>query len=153
MKPLNDTEVDFVIKWLKFLSDYLYADGNGLSKEEVLENQKYYDIMRIRYYYDMDTEALMQEYLSNQTTNTLISVKKSASMSKSVINSRNLGTIKKRKTQKRKNTSQDNSEIILRILRMRSGTKVFLKQQMEERAKKQATASSALEDTQSNAET
>ena len=101
----------------------------------------------------METETLMQEYLSNQITNTLTPVKKSASMSKSVLNSRNLGTIKKRKTQKRKNTNQDNSEIILRILRMRSGTKGFLKQQMEERAKKQATASSALEDTQSNAET
>src|SRR5436190_18339351 len=97
--------------------------------------------MRIRYYYDMDTEALMQEYLSNQITNTLTPVKKSASMSKSLINSRNLGTIKKRKTQKRKNTNQDNSEIILRILRMRPGTKAFLKKQMEERAKKQLAAS------------
>ncbi len=87
----------------------------------------------------METEALMQEYLSSQITNTL-TVKKSASVSKSVMDSRNLGTIKKRKTQKRKNTNQkDNSEIILRILRMRSGTKVFLKQQMEERAKKQDT--------------
>jgi len=83
----------------------------------------------------METEALMQEYLSSQITNTL-----TENVSKSVMDSRNLGTIKKRKTQKRKNTNQkDNSEIILRILRMRSGTKVFLKQQMEERAKKQDT--------------
>ncbi|RGB39698.1 hypothetical protein C1646_602802, partial [Rhizophagus diaphanus] len=131
MKPLNDTEVDTVIKWLKFLHNYLHADGNGLSKDEVLENQKYLLILQIRYYYDMETETLMQEYLSNQITNTLTPVKKSASMSKSVLNSRNLGTIKKRKTQKRNNTNQDNSEIILRILRMRSGTKTFLKQQME----------------------
>ncbi|GBB88076.1 hypothetical protein RclHR1_14600003 [Rhizophagus clarus] len=146
MKPLNDTEVDIVIKWLKFLHNYLHADGNGLSKDEVLENPKYLLILQIRYFYDMETEALMQEYLRNQITNTLTPVKKSASMSKSVINSRNLGTIKKRKTQKRKNTIQDNSEIILRILRMRSGTKTFLKQQMEERARRQAAASSALED-------
>ncbi|CAG8589825.1 11649_t:CDS:10 [Funneliformis caledonium] len=115
MKPLNDTEVDVVIKWLKFLHNYLHADGNGLSKEEVLENQN------------------------------TITVKKSESISKSVMNSRNLGTIKNRKSQKRKNTSQDNSEIILRILRMRSGTKVFLKQQMEERAKKQAISSQNLD--------
>jgi len=87
----------------------------------------------------METEALMQEYLSSQITNTL-TVKKSASVSKSVMDSRNLGTIKNRKTQKRKNINQKgNSEIILRILRMRTGTKVFLKQQLEERAKKQVT--------------
>ncbi len=91
--------------------------------------------MSIRYYYDMETEALMQEYLSSQITNTI-----TENVSKSVMDSRNLGTIKKRKTQKRKNINQKgNGEIILRILRMRTGTKVFLKQQMEERAKKQVT--------------
>jgi len=83
----------------------------------------------------METEALMQEYLSSQITNTI-----TENVSKSVMDSRNLGTIKKRKTQKRKNINQKgNGEIILRILRMRTGTKVFLKQQLEERAKKQVT--------------
>ncbi|CAJ0763272.1 4988_t:CDS:2, partial [Entrophospora sp. SA101] len=136
LKPLNDEELEVVYKWLKFLGDYLHANGNGVSKEEVLFNLKYHEIMKIQYYYVMDKESLKQDFLQIKITSSLNPKKKSLSASKSVLHQRNLGTIKHRKSEKRKHNQHDDGEIILRILRMHPGTKAFLKEQMEERAKK-----------------
>ena len=73
MKPLSDKEVDIVFKWLKvrcffffwflaltdclfkFLRDYFYANGEGPVPQEALQNQKYRDILNIRFYYDLHT--------------------------------------------------------------------------------------------------
>ena len=55
MKPLSDKEVDIVFKWLKFLRDYFYAGGEGPVALEVLQNQKYRDVVSIRLYYDWHT--------------------------------------------------------------------------------------------------
>ena len=72
MRPLSDKEVDIVFKWLKvcvgasrvsgadtyllqFLRDYFHAGGEGPVPLEVLQNQKYRDIISIRLYYDMHT--------------------------------------------------------------------------------------------------
>jgi hypothetical protein len=52
MKPLSDKEVDIVFKWLKFLRDYFYANGEGPVPLENLQNQKYRDVVSIRLYYD-----------------------------------------------------------------------------------------------------
>ncbi|CAG8466900.1 6261_t:CDS:10 [Acaulospora morrowiae] len=141
MKPLTDSEIDVVYKWLKFLRQYLHADGNGVSLE-VLENAKYHEIFRIQMFYDNDSEGLMQEYLRLQIENAISPKKKSLHLNKSVLNQRNLGTIKKRKNEKRNKNTHDDGDLILRILRMRPGTKGFLKQQMEERSKRLAAASS-----------
>ncbi|CAG8475134.1 20696_t:CDS:2 [Dentiscutata erythropus] len=146
MKSLSDNELMIVLKWLQFLKQYLYADGLGV-QSDILENQKYKEISKIDKLYHMETENLMQEYLNNQIIGSLDVKKGSLSASKSVLHQRNLGTIKKRKSEKRqKNDRQDNGEIILRILRMRAGnkTKAFLKQQVEERIKKSTTNASSL---------
>jgi hypothetical protein len=52
---------------------------------------------------------------------------------KSVYQQKNLGTIRKRKKEKREEKKQDpsNGEIILRILRMRPNTRDFIAQQMQ----------------------
>ncbi|CAG8623658.1 26241_t:CDS:2, partial [Racocetra persica] len=141
LKPLSDNELMIVLNWLQFLKQYLYADGNGVSSE-ILEIQRYKEISQIDKLYNLDTEQLMQEYLNNQIINTLDPQKGQLKASKSVLQQRNLGTIKKRKSEKRqKHERQDHGEVILRILRMRSGnkTKTFLKQQVEDRLKKSAT--------------
>lgn len=39
----------------KFLRDYFYANGEGPVPQEVLQNQKYRDILSIRLYYDWHT--------------------------------------------------------------------------------------------------
>lgn len=54
MKPLSDKEVDIVFKWLKFLRDFFYAEGEGIPLE-TLQNQKYRDVVSIRLYYDWST--------------------------------------------------------------------------------------------------
>ncbi|KZO97576.1 hypothetical protein CALVIDRAFT_479858 [Calocera viscosa TUFC12733] len=131
MKPLSDKEVDIVFKWLKFLNNYFYADGDGLPLE-LLQNQRYRDIMSIRLYYDWHSDSLMEECvrMMNQRLRIAPSLRKRG---KSVYQQKNLGTIKKRKREKREEKKQEpsNGEIILRILRMRPNTRDFIAQQMQ----------------------
>ncbi|KAF8889044.1 hypothetical protein BD779DRAFT_1521688 [Infundibulicybe gibba] len=137
MKPLSDKEVDIVFKWLKFLRDYFYAGGEGPVPLEVLQNQKYRDVVSIRLYYDWHTDALMEECvrMMQQSLRSSPTMKKRA---KSVYSQRNLGTIKERKKEKREEKEVTNGETIMRILRMRSGTSEFIAQQLQIMAAMQA---------------
>ncbi|KAK7039232.1 hypothetical protein VNI00_010137 [Paramarasmius palmivorus] len=129
MKPLSDKEVDIVFKWLKFLRDYFHADGEGPVPLEVLQNQKYRDVMSIRLYYDWTTDALMEECVRMMQQ----SLRSSSVMSraKSVYQQRNLGTIKKRKKEKQQEKEVTNGQTIMQILRMRPGTSEFIAQQLQ----------------------
>lgn len=132
MKPLGGKEVDIVLKWLKFLTNFFHADGEGVSIED-LHNQKYKEIWSIGFFYDQHTDTLMEEcvramqqQLKRETNN------KSVSRNKSVYQQRNLGTIRKRKADKKKLDHEPTScEMIMRILRLRPGTADFLQQQIE----------------------
>ncbi|KAG1807094.1 uncharacterized protein BJ212DRAFT_1449371 [Suillus subaureus] len=129
MKPLSDKEVDIVFKWLKFLRDYFYAEGEGIPLEK-LQNQKYRDVVSIRLYYDWHTDTLMEECVRamQQSLREAVPVKKRV---KSVYNQRNLGTIKERKKVKKEEKEVSNGETIMRILRMRPNTQEFITQQLE----------------------
>ncbi|KAG1775606.1 hypothetical protein EV702DRAFT_1234370 [Suillus placidus] len=129
MKPLSDKEVDIVFKWLKFLRDYFYAEGEGVPLE-ILQNQKYRDVVSIRLYYDWHTDTLMEECVRamQQSLREAVPVKKRV---KSVYNQRNLGTIKERKKVKKEEKEVSNGETIMRILRMRPNTQEFIAQQLE----------------------
>ncbi|KAH7927207.1 hypothetical protein BV22DRAFT_1085505 [Leucogyrophana mollusca] len=129
MKPLSDKEVDIVFKWLKFLRDFFYADGEGVSLE-ALQNQKYRDVMSIRLYYDWHADDLMEECVRamQSSLREAVPVKKRV---KSVYNQRNLGTIKERKKEKKQEKEVSNGEVIMRILRMRPNTQEFIAQQLE----------------------
>ncbi|KAJ7250491.1 hypothetical protein B0H12DRAFT_1120580 [Mycena haematopus] len=130
MKALSDKEVDIVFKWLKFLRDYFHAGGEGPVPLEVLQNQKYRDVVSIRLYYDWHTDALMEECvrMMQQSLRSAPTTKKRV---KSVYSQRNLGTIKERKKEKREEKEVSNGETIMRILRMRPGTSDFIAQQLE----------------------
>lgn len=130
MKPLSDKEVDIVFKWLKFLRDYFYANGEGPVPQEVLQNQKYRDILSIRLYYDWHTDALMEECvrMMQQSLRSAPSMKKRA---KSVYAQRNLGTIKERKKEKQQEADVTSEQTIMRILRMRPRTSEFIAQQLQ----------------------
>ncbi|KAJ7812022.1 hypothetical protein B0H14DRAFT_3090547 [Mycena olivaceomarginata] len=130
MKPLSDKEVDIVFKWLKFLRDYFHAGGEGPVPLEVLQNQKYRDVVSIRLYYDWHTDALMEECvrMMQQSLRSAPSTKKRV---KSVYSQRNLGTIKERKKEKKEEKEVSNGETIMRILRMRPETSDFIAQQLE----------------------
>ena len=102
----------------KFLRDYFYANGEGPVPQEVLQNQKYRDILSIRLYYDWHTDALMEECvrMMQQSLRSAPSMKKRA---KSVYAQRNLGTIKERKKEKQQEADVTSEQTIMRILRMR----------------------------------
>ncbi|KAH8831052.1 hypothetical protein DL96DRAFT_806757 [Flagelloscypha sp. PMI_526] len=130
MKPLSDKEVDIVFKWLKFLRDYFYAGGEGPVPIEMIQNQKYRDVLSIRLYYDWHTDALMEECVRVMQDNLRQSVG-TVKKAKSVYQSKNLGTIKNRKKEKKQdNAKNNNGEIIMRILRMRPNTSEFIADQL-----------------------
>ncbi|KAG5646183.1 hypothetical protein DXG03_004236 [Asterophora parasitica] len=130
LKPLSDKEVDIVFKWLKFLRDYFYAGGEGPVPLEVLQNQKYRDVLSIRLYYDWHTDDLMEECvrMMQQSLSSGATLKKRA---KSVYSQRNLGTIRDRKKEKKQEKEVTSEETIMRILRMRPGTSEFIAQQLQ----------------------
>jgi len=130
MKPLSDKEVDIVFRWLKFLRDYFYANGEGPISQEVLNSQKHRDVLSIRLYYDWHTDVLMEECvrMMQQTLRSAPSIKK---RTKSVYQQRNLGTIKERKKEKKQESETASEQIIMRILRMRPRTQEFIAQQLQ----------------------
>lgn len=130
MKPLSDKEVDIVFKWLRFLNNYMYADGASPLTQEQLQNQKYRDLLSIRLYYDWHTDELMEEAvrLMQQTLRAAPTVKKRA---KTVYSQRNLGTIRDRKREKKQEAPGSSGDMILRVLRMRPNTAEFIAQQFD----------------------
>lgn len=128
MKPLAQKEVEIVFKWLEFLRNYLYAEGNGLSNE-LLQNQKYRDLMTVPLYYDWTTDDLMEECVRVMQQN-LRSAQGTMRRAKSVYSQHSLGTIKQRKKEKKKQNKNNNSDVIMRILRMRPNTSDFIRQQI-----------------------
>lgn len=139
MRALSDGELDIALKWLKFLRDFFYAGGEGGIPLNILQNTKFNEILSVRINYDWSTDDLMEvrlalPYLRSPHTgrdadpqecvrgfqSTL--KQKAAKPSKSLMSQRNLGTIRARKTAKRAMTTSaapNNTEMIMRILRMR----------------------------------
>ncbi|OCF37607.1 hypothetical protein I316_00734 [Kwoniella heveanensis BCC8398] len=129
IRALSDSELDVALKWLKFLRDFFYIGGDASGVPlNVLQNVKFNEILSIRIYYDWSTDDLMEECIRGfQSTLRHRALKPS----KTVASQRNLGTIRARKSAKKAvaNTTS-NTEMIMRILRMRQGTQEFLAQQI-----------------------
>jgi hypothetical protein len=49
------------IDFAQFLRDYFYAGGEGPIPVEMLQNQKYRDILSIRLYYDWNTYVTLSD--------------------------------------------------------------------------------------------
>ena len=61
MRALSDSELDIALKWLNFLRDFFYLNGDPRGVPlNVLQNQKYNEIMSVRMYYDWATDDLME---------------------------------------------------------------------------------------------
>ncbi|MBW0460735.1 hypothetical protein O181_000450 [Austropuccinia psidii MF-1] len=129
MRPLSGKEVDVVLKWLKFLTNFFHADGEGVPIED-LHNQKYKEIWSIGFFYDRHTDDLMEECVRAMQQQLRRGTTKSVSRNKSVYQQRNLGTIRKRKADKKQDQEPTSTEMIMRILRLRPGTTEFLQQQI-----------------------
>ncbi|KAH9821214.1 hypothetical protein DFH28DRAFT_1079274 [Melampsora americana] len=118
MRPLSEKEVDVVLKWLKFLTNFLHANGEGMPIEE-LHNQKYKEIWSIGFFYDQHTDHLMEECVRAMQQHLSRAPTKLVTRNKSVYQQRNLGTIRKRKAEKKLDQESTSSEMIMRILRLR----------------------------------
>lgn len=129
MRPLSEKEVDVVLKWLKFLTNFLHANGEGMPIEE-LHNQKYREIWSMRFFYDQHTDHLMEECVRAMQQHLSRAPTKAVTRNKSVYQQRNLGTIRKRKAEKKLDQEPTSSEMIMRILRLRPGTTEFLQTQI-----------------------
>jgi len=115
---------------------------------DVLTSLKYNEILSVRFFYDEPTEALIRESAKiadqayqqyEQRASRPIPV--TFSQPKSVLKYRSLGTIKLHKARKRDAKQKDpNDDVVLRILRMRSGAENYLKERFRQKNRLAATA-------------
>lgn len=128
MKPMTEKETEVTYKWLSFLKDYLYIDGDGVP-DHILRNAKYRELMHARMFFDWDTDDLKTE--SMRLANIMArQPSRKATRTKSILHKKNLGAIKQRKQEKKQEEDQPSNEVILRILRMRPGCGAFLHAQL-----------------------
>lgn len=127
---------------------------------DVLKSPKYHDLQNLNFFYFESTDNLIRtsESMASATlarqqeqTNRLNRLSAPAGMlspsmngtrrSKSIMNSRNLGTMKKAKEEKRKEAQADpNDDMILRILRMRPEAERYLKDRSRQKERLAAAA-------------
>ncbi|KAI9888298.1 MAG: hypothetical protein M1814_000751 [Vezdaea aestivalis] len=171
-KPLNQQEVDAVYKWLQFLFEFFNArdleTGESLGvPQEQLKTPKYNDLHSLAFFYSEPTNFLIHESerMASQAaararSNNRVSAPQPSTgslgamltvpggalaRSKSIMITRNLGTMRKAKEEKRKEAQAEQSDdIILRILRMRPEAERYLKDRSRQK-EKQAAADAAAE--------
>lgn len=123
MRQLSHGEVAVVMKWKGFLRNFFLArdadtnEFNGLPPE-ILFNNRFRELDEYETLHDLSTDELMQQCARAMQT----SLRQQAGSgrlgrSKSVMNQRSLGTIKKRKAQKKEHDDFSNEDVILRLLR------------------------------------
>lgn len=157
-RPLTQQELDIVFKWLKMLFEFFNAadeDGNvdGVPVD-VLKSPKYHELQNLNFFYFEHTEDLIRtsEAMAaatarraqeqNARANRLSApanlghqfggaaglVGMPTRKHKTIMLSRNLGTMRKAKEEKRKEAqAEPNDDMILRILRMRPEAERYLK--------------------------
>ncbi|KAL2314512.1 C2 domain-containing protein [Schizosaccharomyces pombe] len=143
-KPLSPAQMAIVYRWLQFLKDYFYANGEGV-KLPVLETDHYKELLRVQEYYDKPTDFLLQEcdkiasqlYLSSRMVNnepveSLPRHSRIKFANKEIYRS---GTIRKVHIQTNESELERNERIILRILRMRADSKRFLSKHFQRKGR------------------
>lgn len=180
-RPLTQTELDIVYKWLELLFEFFNAaDEHGVAMgvpAEMLKSPKWHELASLNFFYFEDTAALIrtsegiakatsqraQQQLHSANAANRLSAPASfaaaggsavgpafASMGtirrgKSIMMSRNLGTMRKAKEEKRKEAQADPSDdMILRILRMRPEAGQYLKERHRQKERLMAHAAAAL---------
>lgn len=174
-RPLTQQELDIVFKWLQLLFDFFHAvdeetgEANGVPTN-VLKSPKYHEIQSLNFFYFDTTENLIRtsERMASATAarqaanRSRLSAPPSLGMSfgsgpaglmgmpstrraKSIMLSRNLGTMKKAKEEKWKEAQADpNDDMILRILRMRAEAAGYLRDRSRQKERLAAAAAAEL---------
>ncbi|KAF2218214.1 hypothetical protein BDZ85DRAFT_117050 [Elsinoe ampelina] len=164
-RPLTHQEVDIVYKWLRLLFDFFHAEGDGIPME-VLRSPKYHDLQYLNFFYFETTQNLIKtsdgmasQAMSRQKSRLEPHMNRmsapagsfsfggaamgmpSTRRTKSIMLSRNLGTMKKAKEDKRKEAqAEPNDDMILRILRMRPEAERYLKDRSRQKERLAAHA-------------
>ena len=139
MQQLSDKEVDIVFKWLGFLKNYFnaYDAETGVTHGvplDVLQGAKYREMLSYLLLHDQSTDELMMECVRGMQAKMRRAATQRGAKNKSVLHQRSLGTIKKRKQEKKEEDSDvaanGSLDMAMKLLRMRPGTGDFLQQQM-----------------------
>jgi hypothetical protein len=172
-RPLSPQELDIVFKWLQLLFDFFHAEGEGIPMD-VLKSSKYSELKTLNFFYFEPTEDLirtsesMAAATSNRQQESFRMNRMSAPPSlappsshsfggaaglvgipsrrhKTIMLSRNLGTMRKAKEEKRKQAQAEPSDdIILRILRMRPEAERYLKDRSRQKERLAAAAAAEM---------
>ena len=171
-KPLSQQELDIVFRWLDLLYDFFHAvdeetgQANGVPMD-VLRSPKYFDIKTMNFFYFEPTDSLIRESermasvtatRQQNNTNRLSAPAGLASLgvgsllgaprsrkAKSIMLSRNLGTMRKAKEEKRKEAQAEPSDdMILRILRMRPEAQRYLRDRSRQKERLAAAAAAEM---------
>ncbi|KAM6490748.1 Munc13 (mammalian uncoordinated) homology domain containing protein [Amanita muscaria] len=122
MKLLSEKEVDIVFRWLKFLRDYFYANGEGPVPLESIQNQRYRDVLSIQLYYDWHSDALMEEYVRGMQqslgANSTFIICEEACQEPGPWIHKETWALWEKKERKQKKEVAGSEDVILRILRM-----------------------------------
>ncbi|GAB1196125.1 hypothetical protein APSETT444_005391 [Aspergillus pseudonomiae] len=167
-KPLTMQEVDIVSRWLVLLLNFFHAideetgEANGVSID-ILKSPKYHEIQSLNFFYFEPTDNLIRtsERMASATISRQQANKNRASApahlgsggsggflgvpgarrAKSIMLSRNLGTMKKMKEEKwREAQAEPNDDMILRILRMRPEAAGYLRDRSRQKERLAAAA-------------
>lgn len=166
-KPLTQQEMDIVFKWLQLLFDFFNARDEQTGEAmgvpaDVLKSPKYHELASLNFFYFDTTDNLIRtsERMASATAQRAQQQRNrlsapanlgasfggfvgsaSTRRTKSIMLSRNLGTMRKAKEEKRKEAQADPSDdMILRILRMRPEAATYLKDRSRQRERLAAAA-------------
>ncbi|KAL4901817.1 hypothetical protein BDW74DRAFT_159633 [Aspergillus multicolor] len=165
-KPLTMQEVEIVSRWLVLLLNFFHApdeetgEAAGVSMD-ILKSPKYHDIQSLNFFYFEPTDNLIRtsERMASATISRQQANKNRASAppglgghasvlavpggrrAKSIMHSRNLGTMRKAKAEKWRDAQADpNDDMILRILRMRPEAAGYLRDRSRQKERLAAAA-------------
>ncbi|KAL4753372.1 hypothetical protein BDW72DRAFT_31730 [Aspergillus terricola var. indicus] len=165
-KPLTMQEVEIVSRWLVLLLNFFHAPDEETGEAagvpmDILKSPKYHDIQSLHFFYFEPTENLIRtsERMASATISRQQANKNRASApaglgshasvlavpggrrAKSIMHSRNLGTMKKAKAEKWREAQADpNDDMILRILRMRPEAAGYLRDRSRQKERLAAAA-------------
>lgn len=168
-KPLTMQEVDIVSRWLVLLLNFFHAADEETGEVggvplDILKSPKYHEIQSLNFFYFEPTENLIRtsERMASANVNRQQANRNrisapahlgptgpgygslgmpAARRAKSNMLSRNLGTMKKVKEEKRREAQADpNDDMILRILRMRPEAAGYLRDRSRQKERLAAAA-------------
>ncbi|PWW75671.1 hypothetical protein C7212DRAFT_282163 [Tuber magnatum] len=167
-KQLSPQETETVFKWLRLMFDFFHAVDEHTGEAtgvpiDVLKSPKYHELQSLNFFYFESTDNLIRtsERMANASAARREqarqkSIEKNnptstsfggflgvpgAKRTKSVLMSRNLGTMRRAKEEKRREAqAEPNDDMILRILRMRPEAASYLKDRNRQKERLAAAA-------------